>query len=58
MIESYVFQAAIVVCIVFNTFLLCLDSYPEDPDLVNVTEVIIFELRSIIRALSERYIFS
>lgn len=52
------FQAAIVVCIVFNTFLLCLDSYPEDPDLVNVTEVIIFELRSIIRALSERYIFS
>lgn len=39
LVGSHVFQASIVLCIVFNTFLLCLDSYPEDPDLVYVTEV-------------------
>eukprot|EP00752_Nemacystus_decipiens_P007034 g6310.t1 len=44
LIESHVFQATIVLCIVFNTFLLCLDSYPEDPDLVHVTEVANFYL--------------
>ena len=50
LIDSNVFQAAIVLCIMFNTFLLCLDSYPEEPGLVHVTEVNIFDLRSDIGA--------
>lgn len=39
LVGSHVFQASIVLCIVFNTVLLCLDSYPEDPGLLHVTEV-------------------
>ena len=39
LIESSTFQGAIVLCIVFNTCLLCLDSYPENSRVVDVTEV-------------------
>lgn len=39
LVEPTLCQVAIVVCIVFNIGLLCLDAYPEDPKVTNVTEI-------------------